>query len=635
VVPGPRLYPEPMLRRLTLGAACLLTVVTVGGAVPAAASTESAPPGGLTWGPCEEGVDEPFECATLTVPLDYAEPEGATIDLALIRYPAEPAVREGAILLNPGGPGASGFGMAAAAPRLDVEMGLGGRFDIIGFDPRGVDRSGGIDCVDDAAIDELLYSDDTPDDDAEYVAAIAQQAAFGQACREVYGDTLRQYSTENTARDMDMIRAALGDDELSYLGVSYGTYLGGVYATLFPERVRAMALDSAFEPSGDSEFDQWSTQLVGFEQAFANWAAWCEESSDCAFNAMDVGARWDALIAALDANPVKSDSGRPVNQAAMTTATVSAMYSEIEWPALGKALADAEGGDGTLLLQMADDYNGRSADGTYESRRESGRVIRCASGIDPKMPADPAALLQELHRVAPRFARGYDESDFYDLCGDLVGGDIEPIAPSYSGSAPVVVVGGLNDPATPFRWAEELAAEMGSNVSLLTFSGEGHGQVLFSSCVTDAEASVIRDLRVPAAGAVCDPDPPLPRPLFWDQLPVPDGVGPLVDDPTIDLALGIVPDTEFYVDVWHLAGDVATVAAAYETALNATGFDVVDRSELPEGLTRVIAFAPDGTQVTILLYPPEALQSNPDLERAAELALPGQGFVAVVALGDN
>ena len=118
---------------------------------------------------------------------------------------------------------------------------------------------------------------------------------FGAACQAVYGDTLRHYSTENTARDMDMIRAALGDEQLSYLGISYGTYLGGVYATLFPERVRAMVLDSAYEPTGDSEYDQWVTQPVGFEQAFDNWAAWCEEGTECAFADVDVGARWDAL----------------------------------------------------------------------------------------------------------------------------------------------------------------------------------------------------------------------------------------------------------------------------------------------------------------------------------------------------
>ncbi len=480
-----------MLRTLTAGGVVLLAVVVVptGPSVSAADRIAAAPPGSLAWGACEEGTGEAFECATLAVPLDYDDPTGPTIDLALIRYPAEPAIREGAILLNPGGPGGSGFEFAAtAAEALDFEMGLGGRFDIIGFDPRGVDRSAGIDCIDDQAIEALLYADDTPDDAVEAAASVAQQKMFGDACRQVYGDTLRHYSTENTARDMDMIRAALGDEQLSYIGVSYGTYLGGVYATLFPDRVRAMVLDSAYEPSGDSEYDQWVTQLVGFEQAFANWAAWCEEGTECAFTDVDVGARWDRLIAGLEATPVKSDSGRPVNHVAMETATVSAMYSEIAWPALGAALADAEAGDGTALLAMADDYNGRASDGTFASIRQSGPVIRCASGIDQTVPADPTALLAELHRVAPRFSRGYDLTDFRDMCRDLFAEDVEAITPSYSGPAPIVVVGGLNDPATPFRWAEELAAQMGPNVSLVTFAGEGHGQILSSSCVTDAEA---------------------------------------------------------------------------------------------------------------------------------------------------
>ena len=207
--------------------------------------------------------------------------------------------------------------------------------------------------------------------------------------------------------------------------------------------------------------------------------------------------------------------------------------------------------------------------------------------------------------------------------------------PSYSGSAPIVVVGGLNDPATPFAGAEELSAQMGSNASLLTFSGEGHGQILSSSCVTDAEASVIRDLRVPAPGTVCDPDPPVARPSFWDQLPVPAGVGPLVDDPDIDLALGLLP-TRFYADVWNLSGDPATVASSYQTELATLGFDVP--SDPPSGLTGCCVWsrlAPDGTPVVVLIFPPEALASDPELEAAAELAPPGQGFVVVAVPADN
>jgi pimeloyl-ACP methyl ester carboxylesterase len=625
-----------MLRTLSAGGVGLLAVLVVPTASVTGATAEptTPPPGQLSWGTCGEEVGEPLDCTTLAVPLDYDDPSGPTIELALIRYPAQPAIREGAILLNPGGPGGSGIDFAAAAAEaLNFEMGLGGRFDIIGFDPRGVDRSGGIDCIDDDAVEAMLYTDDTPDDAIESAASVAQQMMFGHACRQLYGDTLRHYSTENTARDMDSIRAALGDEQLSYVGISYGTYLGGVYATLFPERVRAMVLDSAYEPSGDSEYDQWVTQLVGFEEAFANWAAWCEEGTECDFADVDVGARWDTLIAALEANPAKSDGGRPVNHVAMETATVSALYSEIAWPALASALAEAEGGDGTALLALADSYNGRSPDGTYASIRQSGPVIRCASGIDQAVPADPAALLAELRRVAPRFSRGYDLTDFRDMCRDLLDEDVQAITPSYSGPAPIVVVGGLNDPATPFRWAEELAAQLGPNVSLVRFAGEGHGQILSSSCVTDAEASVIRDLRLPATGTTCEPDPHVARPAFWDDLPVPAGVGPPVDDPAIDLALGL-PPTRVYADVWHLSGDAAEVSVAYQAAFSELGFNVTEASDLLPGALTLAAFAPDGTRVVVLVIPPDALASNPDLEAAAELAEPGQGFVVIAALGE-
>jgi pimeloyl-ACP methyl ester carboxylesterase len=624
-----------MLPALILGGVLLAgAIAPVAPGSASAGSPRTAPVDELAWGPCEEGIAEVFECATLAVPLDYSDPGGATIDIAVIRLPARPDGRVGAILLNPGGPGASGFDYtSAAAEAIDFQMGLEGRFDIIGFDPRGVDRSGGIDCIEDATLDALVYTDDTPDDAGEAAATIAQRKMVGAKCQEVYGDTLRHYSTENTARDMDMIRAALGDEQLSYIGISYGTYLGGVYATLFPERVRAMVLDSAYEPTGDSEYDQWITQRVGFDQAFANWAAWCEEGTECAFADTDVAARWDTLLASLEANPVKSDGGRPVNHVVMDTATKAAMYSELTWPSLGSALADAEAGDGTALLAMADNYNGRSSEGTYDSIYQANPVIVCASGIDRVTPADPATLLAEMQRVAPRFSRSYDLTDFRDECADLLIDDVQAIVSSYSGPAPIVVVGGLNDPATPFRWAEELAAQMGPNVALVSYSGEGHGQILSSSCVTDAEALVLRDLQLPAPDMTCAPDPPVARPAFWDDIPVPPGVGPLVDDPAVDAALGL-PPSQVYADVWHLSGDPATVAEDYESGFTELGFEVIEAPDLLPGAIALAAFAPDQAQVVILVIPPEALTSNPDFASAAELAKPGQGFVVVAALGD-
>ena len=173
---------------------------------------------------------------------------------------------------------------------------------------------GGIKCVDDAFQDEHLYLDDTPDTPEEQQLLDEADQGFIDGCKANYGDTLKFYSTANTARDMDAIRAGLGDEQMSFLGISYGTYLGAVYATLFPDRVRAMVLDSAYEPNGDSVEEQYLTQLVGFEGAFNEWAKWCQDNTDCAFNASDVGARWDALLQQLDEAPLTGDDGRSGNQ---------------------------------------------------------------------------------------------------------------------------------------------------------------------------------------------------------------------------------------------------------------------------------------------------------------------------------
>ena len=588
----------------------------------------------LSWGPCEEGVDPEYDCTTLTVPLDYTNPGGQMIGIALVRLPADPSSREGAVLLNPGGPGGSGFDLVSAAGvALNDELGLAGRFDIIGFDPRGVDRSGGLRCQADVEIDRSLYLDDTPDDAAELAALQAVDVSFGAGCLARYGDTLRHYSTDNTARDMDAIRAALGDQQISFVGISYGTYLGGIYATLFPERVRAMVLDSAYEPTGDTELDQYITQLVGFEEAFANWAAWCEEGTECAFAAVDVGARWDALIASLDAKPAKSEDGRPVNQVVMETATISSLYNDLSWPALGAALAAAETGDGTALLALADSYEGRDDDGTFDTQHQAGRVIRCASGIDQVTPADPAALLAQLKVAAPRFARGIDLFDLRDSCRDFLAQDVQATVPAYGGPAPIVVIGGLNDPATPFRWAQELTALMGPSASLVSFAGEGHGQILTSSCVTALEGAVITELRLPAPGSTCEPDPDVPRPGFWDEIPVPFGVGGPVEDPTIDLLLGLTA-SDLYSDVWYLTGSAADVEASYVADFGNLGFTVAPSIEPLPGTIGIPAIAPDGTTVVVIIIPPEALATNDDLSEVADLAPPGQGFVVVAALAD-
>ena len=590
----------------------------------------------LVWRACTDDAaqDPTLECATLTVPLDYSQPSADMIEIALVRVPAQSdADRVGAVLFNPGGPGGSGFEyIAQAGTTMSSEMGLQ-NFDIIGFDPRGVDRSGGIRCLSDTDIDRYSYLDDTPDDAAEQALLDESRDAQVHACKEKYGDTLRFYSTSQTAKDMDQIRSALGDAQLSFIGVSYGTYLGAVYATMFPDQVRAMVLDSAYEPGGDTVEEQYKTQLVGFEGAFNDWAAWCAGNSECAFDedSADVGAKWDALRLTLDNQPVVAADGRVANQSLLDTATFSALYSRSEWPVLGAALQDAENGDVAGLFRLADGYAGRSPDGIYNTIGQSNPVITCASGIEAQTPPDPAALLLELRAAAPRFAKNITAEDLTDDggCASLM--PDQPIdVLSYSGTAPIVVVGGENDPATPFRWAEEMTLELGPSAVLLRYTGEGHGQLLASTCVTQAEAAVIAKLTTPPPGTVCNADPEIAQPSWWTQLPVPVGIDDLVDSPELAAQLGLNP-TDLFGEIRTSSLSADEAINAYTNALDANSFSLLGQQEPFPGVPQLLFQAPDGLYFSVLAIESEAMQ-DPQLAPIVGLIPAGKTLVVLLAI---
>jgi pimeloyl-ACP methyl ester carboxylesterase len=566
----------------------------------------------IDWGTCndEAATDEALECATLTVPLDHNAPDGDTIDLALVRAPAT-SDRKGAVLMNPGGPGASGFDFVAMnGTGIQSQMGLDG-FDIVGFDPRGVDRSNGIRCVDDAFTDAHLYLDDSPDTPEEQALLDEETQGFVDGCKARYGDTLQFYSTDFTARDMDLIRQGMGDDQISYLGVSYGTYLGAVYATLFPDHVRSMVLDSAYEPNGDTVEEQYLTNLVGFEGAFNDWAKWCQDDTACPFNSTDVGARWDALRVQLDGNPITVASGRAVNQSTLDVATTAALYSEASWPVLADALAKAESGDGEGILALADDYNGRKNDGTFDTLFQSNRVIECASGIERRPPDDPAALLAKIKEQAPRWGADVTLDDLTDTTGDCA--DLMPdqnvVELNYTGDGPVVIIGGTNDPATPIRWAEEMTAEMGPSARMVTFTGEGHGQLLASTCVTKAESAVLVDLTLPDDGTVCDPDPVVERPTWWDTLPTVPGEE-AVDLPAVSAALGL-SDTLGYGETRVTDASIDDADAAWATALADAGFTDLGTQDISiDGTLEHGYFSKDGELLAVILMSPAAFDTD-------------------------
>ncbi len=573
--------------------------------------------GTIEWGTCHDDLaeDETLECATLTVPLDYSSPDGETIDIALVRAPATSS-RDGAVLFNPGGPGGSGFDpIAVNGTFLQSTLGLE-HFDVIGFDPRGVDRSGGITCVDDQYMDTHAYLDDTPDTPAEQELLDTSDSSFDEACTTKYGDTLRFYSTANTARDMDAIRAGLGDDQLSFLGISYGTYLGGVYATLFPDRVRGMVLDSAYEPNGDTVEQQYLTQLVGFEKAFNEWASSCQDDGTCAFNDTDVGARWDALRLQLDEHPLAADDGREINQSTLDTATQAALYSESQWPVLSAALAAAEKGDGSQILALGDEYNGRHEDGTYDTLFQSFGIIKCASGITAQPPTDPEALLKKIHEQAPRFGKSVTledltpkEGEDYDGCHTLTGA-AEPVELGYAGKGPIVIIGGTNDPATPIRWAEEMTAELGPNARMVKYTGEGHGQLLVSTCVTDIEATLLSSLELPAEGTVCDPDPKVERPSWFDEMQLPDTLSGVVSLPAVNSALGL-SDTTGYGEVRTTSLTAQEAADVIDAALVQAGFQSLGSQDI--GIADTLDhgyFAPNGDILVVIIMGPAAFDTE-------------------------
>ena len=602
------------------------------------AATGTAGPTGspdtLGWGTCTDpkATDPSLQCATLTVPLartaDGAPSGDATIDLALVRVPATED-RRGAVLFNPGGPGGSGFdSIAQGGPTISSSLDLGA-YDLIGFDPRGVDRSGGIRCLTDAQLDAQAYLDDTPDTPEEQAALDATDNAFADACKATYGDTLHDYSTLNTARDIDAIRLALGDETISSLGISYGTYLGGVYATQFPEHVRAMVLDSAFEPSGDTIEQQYETQLVGFEHAFDDWATWCQTNATCRFTSADVGAGWDALLAQLDTNPITNSDGRVGNQVVMRSATIAALYSKADWPVLGAALADAAAGDPAGLFRLADGYSGRDESGHYTTIEQSNTVINCASGIEGATPPDPAALVARLKSSAPRFAKDLEVSDFTDQGSCTLMMPAQPIDElHYAGDAPIVVIGGTNDPATPFRWAEEMTAAMGPTATLVTYTGEGHGQLLASKCVTAIEAALLANAKRPPADTTCEPDPDIARPEWWDSIIVPAGIDPILDSPELTGALGLTP-TDVYSELRTSTLSAKDVLAAYQPGLESAGFTHLGEQQPFTGSEQSVFTAPNGDFFSVLALDPSAFD-DPQLASAKGLVPDGTTVVLLL-----
>lgn len=510
-----RLVAAPLLATIALGAACSANFddpsVAAGAGTtdtepPTSPTTGGTAPGGtLEWGTCDDPVTElsGLECATLEVPVDPNEPDGPTTSIALARSPATGSADEriGSLILNPGGPGGSGLeflaGTAVAFPSVITD-----RFDLVSFDPRGVGRSSPVRCLDDADKDEDISGDLTPDTPEERAVLDERGEALRVACERNNPELAEHMSTADVAADVDEIRRAVGDEQLTYMGFSYGTSIGAVYASLFPERVRALVLDGSTDP-GSSVEEQAAVQAVGFERALARFSAACDASPRCPL-APDAAGKIAAARASLEAGPVSVEDARGTRELGpdqFDFGLATALYDTALWQSTARAVADLRSGGADKLFALVDRQTGRQPDGSYDNSSDAQVMVNCSDQTDRIDATEAAAAEARIVAAAPVFGRLLGSG--LDGCTEWP----EPTNPvptiSAAGSAPILVVGTVGDPATPYEWSERMAQALGQ-ATLLTYEGDGHTAFFTSgACIQDAVSTYLVDLELPAAGTRC------------------------------------------------------------------------------------------------------------------------------------
>ncbi|MFL5757883.1 MAG: alpha/beta hydrolase [Chloroflexota bacterium] len=472
---------------LVLATAAIVAACGPTGSAPAPSG--SASPSAATavaWSPCHEGL----ECGSVDVPLDYGNPGGATIPIALVRIRAgDPGNRIGSLLYNPGGPGASGVDAVARAGTRLFPADVRARFDIVGFDPRGVAASGGVHCLDRRPTLNEAYPTNGP--------AIArwEEAAkeVAGACAQNDGPNLAFLGTDNAARDLDRVRAALGDEKLSYVGASYGTLLGAAYAHLFPTNVRALVLDAPLDPSLSGS-DLIAGQAAGFEDELGRFLDWCPTDTRCTFasGGLDARTTFETLLARFGRGPVAGVSANTAMNG------IANGLARADWPALSAALDQALHNDGSGLAALA----GPFADPAFLDPFDAVACLDLSVGHSLDAYAE---LADRLVGTAPDFGGFLAYSPGW--------GSIEcaywPVPPQRTpapvtapGVPPVLIVAGTHDPETPYPWGEALSKQLRGSV-LLTRDGDGHGSYARSACIAGAVDAYLLELRLPPAGTIC------------------------------------------------------------------------------------------------------------------------------------
>jgi len=488
----------PRTTAVAIAAIVLITACTRGGPQQAKASPSPSPlpsPSNIVWTSCGGG----FQCGTVQVPLDYAHPTNGDIGIALIKKPATNAgSRIGSLLTNPGGPGASGIEFLRS--NASALTGLNARFDLIGFDPRGIGASAPVRCLDGPGEDVFNALDPVLDDPTEKQVAIQADKDFAAGCQQRSAKLLPFVDTPNAARDMDEIRAALGDEKLTYLGFSYGTFLGQTYAHLFPTHVRALALDGVVDPNLTAN-DLLLAQVVGFEQNLEAFLSDCKSRSSCSFaKSGDPPTKLNALMQRLDTAPL-AVGNRSLTRGLAVIGVLTPLYDQSSWTYLDRALTLADDGNGSVLLSLADLYLGRNADGTYNNEGDANYAVNC---LDRPVPSDVAAydaLGPAFAKASPLFGPATQYSNLACAYWPVKPtGQAGPL--TADGAPPILLVGGTGDPATPYAWAQSVHQQLAGSV-LLTRNGNGHVSYFASTCAQQAEDAYLISLKLPADGSTC------------------------------------------------------------------------------------------------------------------------------------
>ncbi|MFD0053622.1 alpha/beta hydrolase [Streptomyces sp. NPDC127168] len=462
----------------------------------------------LGWRDC--GVPG-FQCATMKAPLDYAQPADGDVRLAVARKKATgPGKRLGSLLVNPGGPGGSAVSYLQQYAGIGYPEKVRAQYDMVAVDPRGVARSEPVECLDGREMDAYTRTDVTPDDEDETDELVDAFKEFAEGCGADSPKLLRHVSTVEAARDMDVLRAVLGDDKLTYVGASYGTLLGATYAGLFPDRAGRLVLDGAMDPSLPARRLNLE-QTAGFETAFQSFAKDCVRRADCPLgdkNATpaEVGRNLKAFFDDLDAKPIPTGdaNGRKLTESLATTGVIAAMYDEGAWQQLRKSLTSAtKENDGAGLLALSDSYYEREADGGYSNLMFANAAVNCLDlPAAFSSPDEVRDALPDFEKASPVFGEGLAWASL-NCTYWPVRASGEPHRIEAAGATPIVVVGTTRDPATPYRWAEALAAQLSSG-RLLTYEGDGHTAYgRGSTCIDSAIDTYLLRGTAPEDGKRC------------------------------------------------------------------------------------------------------------------------------------